>query len=41
MKKWREWLFVAILVALAVAGGWLQDRQRANLPGANIDSNQG
>ena len=41
MKKWREWLFVAFLVALAVVGGWLQDRQKANLPDANIELNRG
>ena len=41
MKKWREWLFFAVLVALAVAGGLLKDRQWAGLSDANVQSNQG
>ena len=41
MKKWREWAFVAFLVALAVAGGWSSERQSAKVADANIETNQG
>ena len=41
MRKWREWAFVALLVALAVAGGWMKDRQGASFADANIELNQG
>jgi hypothetical protein len=41
MKKWRDWAFVALLVALAATGGWLKDRQSASFAEANIQANQG
>ena len=41
MKKWREWVFVAVLVAMAAIGGWLKERQGATLADANIEANQG
>ena len=41
MKKWRDWAFVALLVALAATRGWLKDRQGATLAAANIEANQG
>jgi hypothetical protein len=39
MKKWHEWAFIALLVALAIASGWLNGR--VNLAEANIETNQG
>jgi hypothetical protein len=41
MKKWRDWAFVAFLISLAVAGGWMKERQSANFADANIQANQG
>ena len=41
MKKMREWLFVALLVALAAAGGWLKETTTANLADANIELDEG
>ena len=41
MKKWHEWAFVALLVVLAVAGGWMKERQGPTLADANIEINQG
>ena len=41
LKKIREWMFVALLVALAAAGGWLKERQGSSLADANIEANLG
>jgi hypothetical protein len=41
MKKWREWLFLVFLLALAVAGGWSKERQAASFAEANIETDQG
>jgi len=41
MKKTREWLFVAFLVALAAAGGWLKETKAANLAEANVGLGKG
>jgi len=41
MKKWRDWVFVAVLVAMAATGGWLKERQGASFAEANIEVNQG
>ena len=35
MKKWHEWAFLALLIALAIAGGWAKERQSANLADSN------
>ena len=40
MKKWREWLFLAFLIALAIAGGWAKERQSANFADASIEANE-
>ena len=41
MKKWREWVFVGFLVALALAGGWLKESRVDNLAAANVEANRG
>ena len=41
MKKWQEWTFVLLLVALAAAGGWMSQQNRVNVADANIETNQG
>ena len=41
MKKWRDWAFVALLVALAATGGWLKDRQGVTFADVDIKANQG
>lgn len=41
MKKWHEWAFVVLLVALAVAGGWSKDRQTVNFADADTETTQG
>lgn len=41
MKKWHEWAFLALLIVLAVAGGWSRERQRTYLADSNSETNQG
>jgi len=41
MKKWREWLFLVFLIALAVADGWSKERRSASFADANVETNQG
>jgi len=41
MKKWHEWAFIALLLALAVTGGWMTERRSAEVADANIETDQG
>ena len=41
MKRWRDWAFVALLIALAAIGGWVKERQGASLAEAGNSANQG
>jgi len=41
MKKLRDWSFVALLIALAAAGGWLKEQQSTEFADADVVSNQG
>ena len=41
MRKWHEWAFIALLVALAVTGGWMSQHRGLNIADANIETDQG